>query len=78
MQDTARPVDPELVEQIKRTIHQTMDPFGLRSLELGITGQVAIVVRELVRKTGETRFPHIRHMFHEKQKVKEPARRARG
>jgi len=105
MHETARPVDPELVELIKRTIHETMDPFGLRSvevragedhdgdpvifveaeydlsetpLELGVTGELASVVRELVWKAGETRFPHIRHKFHEKQKVKKPARRARG
>lgn len=100
-----RPVDPKLVELIKRTIHETMDPFGLRSvevragedhdgdpaifveaqydlsetpLELGITGGVASAVRQLVWDTGETRFPYIRHNFHEKQEVAKPARRARG
>jgi hypothetical protein len=105
MQETLRPVDPEIVAQIKRTIHATMDPFGLRSvevrpgedhdgdpaifveaeydlsetpLELGVTGKVASAVRELVWRSGERRFPYIRHKFHEKQTVKKPARRARG
>jgi hypothetical protein len=105
MQETLRPVDPEIVEQIKRTIHATMDQFGLRSvvvrpgedhdgdaaifveaeydlsetpLELGVTGKVATAVRELVRSAGETRFPYIRHKFHEEQKVKKAPRRARA
>jgi len=34
MQETAHPVDPEIVALIERTIHEAMDPFGLRSVEL--------------------------------------------
>lgn len=105
MKERQSPIAPELVEEIKGTIREAMEPFGLRSvevwagedhdgdpvifveaqynlserpLELGITGQVASDVRELVRKTGETRFPHIRHKFHERQRVAKPVRRARG
>lgn len=105
MQETARPIDAKLVDLIRRTIHEAMDPFGLRSveirsgedhdgdpailveadydlsqtpLELGVTGKVASAVRELVRSAGETRFPYIRHKFHEKQKVRQPPRRARA
>lgn len=105
MQETARPIEPEIVELIKRTVHETMDPFGLRSvevragedhdgdpvifveaqydlseapLELGVTGKLSSVLWERLRKAGETRFAHVRHKFHEKQKVKKPARRARG
>jgi hypothetical protein len=105
MQEKQHPVAPEIVDQIGRTIRETMEPFGLRSvavrpgedhdgdpvifvvveyelsdrpLELGITGKVASAVRELVWKAGEGRFPHIRHKFHEKQRVAKPARRGRG
>jgi hypothetical protein len=105
MQETARAVEPQIVQLISRTIHETMDRFGLRSvevragedhdgdpvilvearynlseepLELGVTGKLASVVRERVRKAGETRFPHIRHKFHEKQTVMSPRRRARA
>jgi len=105
MQERQGPIAPEVVRQIKRTIRDAMEPFGLKSvevwagedhdgdpvifiegqydlsekpLELGITGQVASVVRELVRNAGETRFPHIRHKFHEKQMVAKPDRRARA
>ena len=34
MQDAAHPVEPEIVELISRTIHETMDQFGLRSVEV--------------------------------------------
>jgi hypothetical protein len=34
MQETARPVEPEIVELIGRTIRETMEPFGLRSVEV--------------------------------------------
>lgn len=105
MQEATRPIDAKIVTLIKLTIHETMDQFGLRSvevrpgedhdgdpvifvdaeydlsetpLELGITGELSSVLWERLRKAGETRFAHVRHKFHEKQKVKKPARRARG
>jgi hypothetical protein len=34
MQEPARPVEPEIVALISRTIRETMEPFGLRSVEV--------------------------------------------
>jgi hypothetical protein len=105
MQQRQRPIAPHLVEQIKRTVHEAMEPFGLRSvevlagedhdgdpvifveaqydlserpLELGVTSELSSVVNDLVWNSGETRFAHVWHKFHEKQTVAKPARRARG
>jgi hypothetical protein len=49
-----------------------------RPLELGATDRLSSVVNDLVWSSGETRFPHVWHKFHEKQTVAKPARRARG
>jgi hypothetical protein len=49
-----------------------------RPLEPGITSELAGTVRELVRNAGETRFAHVWHKFHEKQKVAKPSRRVRA
>ena len=105
MQETIRPVDPEIVALIERTVHEAMDPFGLRSVEVrsgedhdgdpvifveaqydlserpiepGVTSELSSVLWERLRKAGEMRFAHVWHKFHEKQKVKKPARRALG
>ena len=45
-------------------------------LELGVTGKLASILWDRLLRAGETRFPHVRHKFHEKQKVKPAARRA--
>lgn len=99
------PIAPELVEQIKRTVYEAMEPFGLRSvdvragedhdgdpvilvearydlserpLELGVTGKLSSAVNDIVWSSGEVRFAHVWHKFHEEQTVAKPARRARG
>jgi hypothetical protein len=105
MQERQRPIAPGLVEQIKLTVYEVMEPFGLRSvavragedhdgdpvifveaqydlserpLELGVTAKLSSVINDLVWSSGETRFAHVWHKFHEQQTVAKPARRARG
>jgi hypothetical protein len=39
-------------------------------LEIGITGQILTPLRDKMWAAGETRFPHIRHRFHERQSIK--------
>jgi hypothetical protein len=105
MHERQRPIASELVEQIKRMVHEAMAPFGLRSvevrpgedhdgdpvifveahydlserpLELGVTDRLSSVINDLAWGSGETRFPHIWHKFHEKQTVAKPPRRMRG
>jgi hypothetical protein len=34
MQEGTPTVEPEIVELIKRTVHEAMDPFGLRSVDV--------------------------------------------
>jgi hypothetical protein len=34
MQETQRPIAPELVERIERTVHEAMAPFGLREVDV--------------------------------------------
>jgi hypothetical protein len=105
MQERQRPIAPELVERIERTVHEAMAPFGVRSvdvragedhdgdpvifveaqydlserpLELGVTAKLSSAINDLVWNSGETRFAHVWHKFHEKQTVARPARRARA
>ncbi len=49
-----------------------------RPLELGITSGLSNAVNDIAWSSGETRFAHVWHKFHEKQTVAKPARRARG
>ena len=97
MQETARPVKPEIVELIRRTVHEAMDPFGLRSVEVragedhdgdpvifveaqydlsetaidpAVNAELSSVLWQRLWDAGETRFAHIRHKYHEEQKVK--------
>ncbi len=103
MQETARPVAPEVVELIERTTHEAMDPFGLRSVEVrpgadhdgdpvifveaeydlsetpidpAANAELSSTLWRLLQEAGEARFPHIRHKYHEFQKVR-TRRRAR-
>ena len=39
-------------------------------LEIGVTGQILTPLRDKMWAAGETRFPHIRHRFHERQTIK--------
>jgi hypothetical protein len=100
-----QPIAPELVDRIKRTVREAVEPFGLRSvdvragedhdgdpaiyvdvqfdlsehpLEPGITVGLSTAVNDLVWASGERRFAHVWHHFHEKQEFAERARRARG
>jgi hypothetical protein len=105
MQERLRPIAPELVDRIKRTISEAMAPFSLRSvevwagqdhdgdavifveahydlsqrpIELEATNELSSVINDIVWNSGETRFAHVWHRFHEKQAVAKPARRARA
>jgi hypothetical protein len=97
MLETMRPVPPELVELIERTVHAAVDPFGLRSVEVrpgeNHAGEPVIFIEavydlsetpidpevnanlsgdlwQMLLDAGETRFPHVRHKYHELQTVK--------
>jgi hypothetical protein len=97
MQEPARPVAPEIVALISRTIRETMAPFGLRSVEVragedhdgdpvifveaqydlsetpidpAVNAKLSFDLWQLLLAAGEARFPHVRHKYHEKQKVK--------
>jgi hypothetical protein len=49
-----------------------------RPLELGVTDELSSIVNDIAWNSGETRFVHVWHRFHEQQKVAKPRRRVRG
>jgi hypothetical protein len=97
MHEPARPVEPEIVALIGRTIRETMEPFGLRSVEVragedhdgdpvifveaqydlsatpidpAVNAKLSFDLWQLLLAAGEARFPHVRHKYHEQQKVR--------
>lgn len=104
MNERAAPVSPEIQTLVERTVRESMEPFGLKLVEVRggedhdgdpvifveaqydlsetpidttVTANLTSILRDRLWVAGETRFPHIRHKFDERQKVK-PRRRARA
>jgi len=105
MQERPARIDENIVELIKQTVRESMEPFGLRDvnvragedhdgdpvifveaqydlserpIETDVTAQLISILRGRLWERGETRFPHIRHRFDERQKVSRRPRRARN
>jgi len=105
MQERPTRIDENIVELIKQTVRESMEPFGLRDvnvragedhdgdpvifveaqydlserpIETDVTAQLISILRGRLWERGETRFPHIRHRFDERQKVSRRPRRARN
>jgi len=105
MQERPARIDENIVELIKQTVRESMEPFGLRDvnvragedhdgdpvifveaqydlserpIDTDVTAQLIFILRGRLWERGETRFPHIRHRFDERQKVSRRPRRARN
>ena len=105
MQERPARIDENIVELIKQTVRESMEPFGLRDvnvragedhdgdpvifveaqydlserpIDTDVTAQLISILRGRLWERGETRFPHIRHRFDERQKVSRRPRRARN
>jgi hypothetical protein len=105
MQERPARIDKNIVELIKQTVRESMEPFGLRDvnvragedhdgdpvifveaqydlserpIDTDVTAQLISTLRGRLWERGETRFPHIRHRFDERQKVSRRPRRARN
>ena len=105
MQERLAAIDKSIVELIKQTVRESMEPFGLRDvnvragedhdgdpvifveaqydlserpIDTNVTAQLISILRGRLWERGETRFPHIRHLFDERQTVSRRPRRAKG
>ena len=105
MQEKLPTVDPTIIDLIKRTVRESMEPYGLRDvnvragedhdgdpvifveaqydlserpIDTNVTARLMHVLRGRLWERGETRFPHIRHLFDERQTVSRRPRRAKG
>lgn len=105
MQDKPAAIDKNIVELIKQTVRESMQPFGLRTvdvragedhdgdpvifveaqydlserpIDLDVTAKLISGLRGRLWERGETRFPHIRHRFDERQQVSRRPRRAKA
>jgi hypothetical protein len=104
MPEDANSIQPEIVKLIERTVRESMQSFGLKSVDVRagedhdggpvifvdayydlsetpvdtmVIADLISTLRERIWNSGERRFPHIRHKFHERQEVRS-RRRARA
>jgi hypothetical protein len=105
MQERPATIDKNIVELIKQTVRESMEPYGLRDvnvragedhdgdpvifveaqydlserpIDTDVTARLMHVLRDRLWERGETRFPHIRHLFDERQTVSRRPRRAKS
>jgi hypothetical protein len=105
MQEKPAAIDKNIIELIRQTVRESMEPFGLRAVDVragedhdgdpvifveaqydlserpidtNVTARLTHVLRDRLWECGETRFPHIRHLFDERQTVSRHPRRAKG